>query len=91
MKDRCFYSDLSTYNVVSNKWKVIETFGSRVTNRKSHSSCMYQKYYIIYGGINDCEEVLGEINWIALDGKKLRWKTAQAVPRFNHKIVPISN
>ncbi len=38
---------------------------------------MIGKYFVVYGGIDDTEEVLGEDNWINLESKKIRWKSAK--------------
>lgn len=53
LKDRCFYPDVWSFNIYKNNWKVLEFSGPMIRNRKSHSACIYNKYYIIYGGIDD--------------------------------------
>ena len=58
MKDRCFYADVWIFNVFKNNWRIMEFSGQAIRNRKSHTACMYGKYYIVYGGIDDSEEVI---------------------------------
>jgi hypothetical protein len=74
MKDRCFYADLWLFNVFKNNWKVMEISGQSIRNRKSHAACVFQKYYIIIGGIDDSEEVIAEMSYINIEEKKPKWR-----------------
>lgn len=46
-----------------------------IKNRKSHAACMYGKFYIVYGGIDDSEEVINEISWVNIEERKSRWRS----------------
>lgn len=64
LKDRCFYSDVWTYNVIKNTWKIIEFAGGMIKNRKNHSACIYKGYYLVYGGVDESEEIINELSWV---------------------------
>lgn len=52
LKDRCFYSDCSAYSTVKNSWRVIETSKQNIKTRKNHAATIYNKYYIVSGGLD---------------------------------------
>jgi hypothetical protein len=66
---------------------MIETTGTNVKTRKNHSASVYGKYYLVYGGLDENEEIINEISWINMDCKKSRWKSFSLQGRFNHKMV----
>ena len=68
---------------------MIETSGMNVKTRKSHSATVYGKYYLVYGGLDESEELINEISWINMDCKKSRWKYFPIQGRFNHKMMVI--
>lgn len=89
LKDRCFYTDCSTYNATKSSWKIIETTGQNTKTRKNHTACVYGKYFITFGGLNESEEVINEMGWINLDYKKPRWKHFSIEGRYNHRMVVV--
>lgn len=60
-----------------------------IKTRKNHAACTYGKYYLVYGGLNESEEMINEISWISLDQKRSRWKYFGVEGRFNHKMIVI--
>lgn len=36
----------------------METFSSDIRPRKNHATCIYQSYYVVYGGQNTNEDIL---------------------------------
>lgn len=89
LKDRCFYTDCSAYSTTKNNWRAVQTSGMNTKTRKNHSACVYNKYYLVYGGLDESEEVINEISWINLDCKKSRWKYFAMQGRFNHKMAVV--
>ena len=68
---------------------MIETTGMNIKTRKNHSTTVYGKFYLVYGGLDESEEVINEISWINVEQKKPRWKSYPIQGRFNHKLVAI--
>ena len=60
-----------------------------VKTRKNHSAAVYGRYYLVYGGLDESEEVIDELSWINVEQKKPRWKSFSIQGRFNHKMVAI--
>ena len=86
LRDRCFYSDLWSYSISKNNWKLFQFNGPIVKNRKNHAACIYQKFYLVYGGIDDSEEVISSLSWTIVDEKKHRWKHKKVDGKYNHKM-----
>lgn len=55
LKDRCFYTDCSAYSTTKNNWRMIETMGQNHKTRKNHAATVYNKFYIVSGGLNESE------------------------------------
>lgn len=59
LKDRCYYSDLSLYDIQKNEWRMVETYSSDIKPRRNHAACLYQSYFVVYGGQNVTEDAIG--------------------------------
>lgn len=60
-----------------------------IKTRKNHSACVYGKHYLVYGGLNESEDMINEISWVNLEQKKSRWRYFTVEGRFNHKMAVI--
>lgn len=60
-----------------------------IKTRKSHSACVYSRYYLVYGGLDESEEIINEISWINMECRKPRWKYFNLPGRFNHRMVVV--
>ena len=36
----------------------------KVKTRKNHSAVVYGRYFLVYGGLDESEDVIDELSWI---------------------------
>ncbi len=59
--------------------------------RRNHAACLYQSYFVVYGGQNTNEDILDEIIIINLESKKPRWRSFKVPGHVNHRLVYVPN